>query len=54
MAILVLKIVAMWLLLAMAVGFSAGAAIRRGEQIRKDEVLSYIFASIEALQASQS
>jgi hypothetical protein len=54
MGILVLRLISIWLLLAVVVGFGVGAAIRRGEQIRKDEFLSYVFASIEALQASQS
>ena len=54
MGVLFLKLLVTWLFVAVVVGFSLGAVIRRGEQIRKDEFLTYLLASIEALQASQS
>ena len=54
MGILILKVVAMWSLVAMVAGLGLGAAIRRGERVRKDEFLSCVFASLETLQASRS
>jgi hypothetical protein len=53
MAILVLKVLAMWSFIAALTGFGLGAAIRRGERIRRDEFLSCVFASLEAMQASR-
>jgi len=35
-------------------GLSLGAAIRRGERVRKDEFLSCVFASLETLRGSRS
>ena len=54
MAILVLKVLAMWSFVAVVTGFTLGAAIRRGERVRKDEFLACVFASVEALQAYRS
>jgi hypothetical protein len=54
MAFLILKIVAMWSLLATVTGLGLGAIIRRGERARKDEFLASAFASLEAMQASRS
>jgi hypothetical protein len=54
MGILILKVLAMWSLVAVVAGFGLGAAIRRGERLRKDEFLSCVFASLETLQASRS
>jgi hypothetical protein len=54
MGILILKIVATWSLVAMIAGLGLGAAIRRGERVRKDEFLSCVFASLETLQAFRS
>ena len=54
MAILVLKVLVMWWFVAVATGFTLGAAIRRGDRIRKDEFLSCLFASVEALQTCRS
>jgi hypothetical protein len=54
MGILILKVLASWSLLAMAAGLVLGAAIRRGEQVRKDEFLSCVFATVETLQAYRS
>lgn len=54
MGILILKVLAMWSLVAMVAGLGLGAAIRRGERARKDEFLSCVFATLETLQASRS
>jgi hypothetical protein len=51
MGILILKVLAMWSLVAVVTGFSLGAAIRRGDRLRKDDFLSCVFSSLEALQA---
>lgn len=53
MAILILKVLITWSIVAVAAGLGLGAAIRRGERIRKDEFLSCVFASLEAMQASR-
>jgi hypothetical protein len=53
MGILILKVLAMWSLVAMVAGLALGAAIRRGERVRKDEFLSCVFATVETLQASR-
>jgi hypothetical protein len=53
MGILILKVLAMWSLVALVAGFGLGAAIRRGERVRKDEFLSCVFASLETMQASR-
>jgi hypothetical protein len=54
MGILILKLLAMWSLVSLMSGFGLGAAIRRGERVSKEEFLSYVFASLETLQASRS
>ena len=54
MGTLILEILVMWSLVAMVAGLGLGAAIRRGERVRKDEFLSCVFASLESLQASRS
>jgi hypothetical protein len=54
MGILILKVMAMWLFVALVVGLGLGAAIRRGERVSKDEFVSFVFASLERLQASRS
>jgi hypothetical protein len=54
MGILIVKVLASWSLVAMVAGLGLGAAIRRGERVRKDEFLSCVFASLESLQASRS
>jgi hypothetical protein len=54
MGILLLKVLVTWTLVAVVAGLSLGAAIRRGERIRKDQFLSSVFASLETLQASRS
>ena len=53
MSILLLKILAVWAWIALVAAFGLGAAIRRCERVRKDEFLSRVFASLEALQASR-
>ena len=54
MGILILKVLATWSLAALVAGLGLGAAIRRGERVRKDEFLSYVFASLETMQAYRS
>jgi hypothetical protein len=54
MGILILKVLVTWALVAMVTGLSLGAAIRRGERVRKDEFLSRVFASLDTLQAYRS
>ena len=54
MGIFILKVLAMWSLVALAAGFGLGAAIRRGERVRRDEFLSCVFASLETMQAFRS
>jgi hypothetical protein len=54
MGILILKVLVTWALVAVATGFSLAAVIRRGERVRKDEFLTFVFASIETLQASRT
>ncbi len=54
MGILMLKVLAMWSLVALVAGFVLGAAIRKGDRVRKDEFLSCLFSSIETMQAFRS
>lgn len=51
MSTLLLEILAIWGVAALVAAFGLGAAIRKGEQARKDEFLSSVFASVEALQS---
>ena len=53
MGILILKVLALWSLVAMVAGLGLGAAIRKGERVRKEEFLSCVFASLESMQASR-
>ncbi|HEV2521765.1 MAG TPA: hypothetical protein VGT24_05230 [Candidatus Acidoferrales bacterium] len=53
MNILLLEILAIWALVAVIAAFGLGAVIGRGERIRKDEFLCFVFASLEALHASR-
>jgi hypothetical protein len=54
MGILILKIMVSWSIVAMIMGFFLGAAIGRGERVRRDEFLSCVFATLETMQASRS
>jgi hypothetical protein len=54
MGILILKILVSWSIVAMVMGFFLGAAISRGEQVRRDEFLSCVFATLESLQTTRS
>lgn len=54
MGVMILKILGMWSLVAIAAGLSLGAAIRRGERARKEQFLSYVFASLETSQDPHS
>ena len=53
MAILIVKVMTMWMFVSLVVGLGLGAAIRRGERVSQDEFLSCVFASLERLQASR-
>ncbi len=54
MALLLIKVLAMWSLVALVAGLGLGAAIERGERVRKEEFLTSVFASLENLQAFRS
>lgn len=54
MGILILKVLGAWSLVAIVAGLALGAAISRGERVRRDEFLSCVFASLENMQASRS
>jgi hypothetical protein len=54
MGILFLKILVTWWLVGVAAGLVLGAIIRRGERVRTEAFLTYVFGSIEALQTSRS
>ena len=47
MGVLILKVLSTWSVVALVAGLGLGAAIRRGERVRKDEFLSCVFASLE-------
>jgi hypothetical protein len=51
MGVLILKVLSTWSVVALVAGLGLGAAIRRGERIRKDEFLSCVFATLETTQA---
>lgn len=51
MGVLILKVLTTWLVVALVAGFGLGAAIRRGERLRRDEFLSRVFATLETTQA---
>jgi len=48
MYFLILKILTIWVLVALGACLAFGAAIRRGERIRKDIFLNCVFASLES------
>jgi hypothetical protein len=52
MGLLAIKIVAIWSIVAVLVGLAAGAVIRVGERLHKDEVLSALFAAVSAYQTT--
>jgi hypothetical protein len=54
MGILLLKILITWSLVAVVAGLGLGAAISRGERVRKDEFLSCVYASLETMQGFHS
>jgi hypothetical protein len=53
MAILLVKVIVTWSAVAIVTGFSLGAAIRRGDRLRKDAFLSCVFAYLELMHASR-
>ena len=44
----------MWWMVGVSAGLVLGAIIRRGERVRTEQFLTYVFGSIEALQTSRS
>ena len=54
MGILVLKILGLWSALALVSGLVLGAAIERGNRVRRNVFVSCVFASLEILQGSRS
>ena len=54
MAILVLKILAIWWVGSTFMAFSLGAAIARGDRARKAIFLDCVFASLEAMGTYRS
>lgn len=54
MAILAIKALAMWFLVAVATGLAVGAMIRKADCIQKDEFLADLFLTLDALQHFKS
>jgi hypothetical protein len=54
MAILLIKVLATWSAVAVVAGFSLGAAIRRGDRLRRDAFLSCVFTYLELMQTSRA
>ncbi|HET6143231.1 MAG TPA: hypothetical protein VFE02_06955 [Candidatus Acidoferrales bacterium] len=54
MAILLVKVLATWSAVAIVAGFTLGAAIRRGDRLRKDAFLSCVLAYLELMQTSRA
>jgi hypothetical protein len=52
--ILILKVLGMWSVTAVVGGLALGAIIAKGEQVRRDEFLTNVFASLEMMQSSRS
>ena len=51
--LVLLKVMVTWSAVAIVTGFSLGAAIRRGDRLRKDAFLSCVYAYMEAMQTSR-
>jgi hypothetical protein len=54
MGILVMRVLAMWLLVAVAAGLALGAMIRKADRKRKDEFLAGLYSTFETVQHSSS
>ena len=52
MGILVVRVLAMWFLIAMVTGLALGAMIRKADRIRKDEFLAGLYSTLETRQHS--
>jgi hypothetical protein len=52
MGVIALEIVAIWSLVAVALGLALGAVIRKGERVHTDEFLTAVFSTLESLQAA--
>jgi hypothetical protein len=53
MGILAVEILTIWSLVALFTGVAMGAVIQRGDRLRKDEFLTFLFATIANQQASR-
>jgi hypothetical protein len=51
MGILAIKILGIWSVLALVTGLAIGAIIQKGERLRQDEFLTFLFSMIASLQA---
>ncbi|HLJ22968.1 MAG TPA: hypothetical protein VKT71_02595 [Candidatus Acidoferrales bacterium] len=51
MAVIILELFGTWSLVAVVMGLGLGALIGRGERARRDQFLSYVFATVESMQA---
>jgi len=51
--LVLLKVMITWSAAAIVTGFSLGAAIRRGDRLRKDAFLSCVYAYLESMQTSR-
>jgi hypothetical protein len=49
--ILMLEVLGTWSVVALVAGLGLGAAIARGERVRREEFLACVFASLETMQA---
>ncbi len=50
MGLLILKAVVIWTVVAFVVCLALGAAVRRGDRVRKDTFLTCVFDSLESLR----
>ncbi len=54
MAVIILAVFGTWSLVAVVAGLGLGALIGRGERARRDQFLSYVYATVESMQTSRS
>ena len=52
MGILVMRVLAMWFLVALVTGLALGVMIRKADRIHKDEFLAGLYSTVETLQHS--
>ena len=53
MLILTLKVLVIWSLASMLIGFAMGAVIQKAERVHQDEFLTLLFATISSRQGSR-